>query len=116
MRDKTQVIQIDLMAGQTLPVYGRRGAVLHVASGEVLLAESPQWLGERMFAPHYRLRAGNVHVLDSAGWVALTALHASTLSARKLACVGAPTPLGQRVRRWLASRPGMALFARPGHG
>jgi len=66
-----QVQQFQLKPGQSLRVHAVAGTVLHVNAGRLWLAAAPAWLAGTLFRQERRLAAGDVFVVESAGWLAL---------------------------------------------
>ena len=62
-----------LPAGQRLDLRLPQGSVLQVCQGRLLLLGPPRWLGGQVWWPRHTLQAGEVLVLDEAGWVQLCA-------------------------------------------
>ena len=65
---------ICLQRGRTLRMAVDAGFVLRVAEGSVDLSAPPSWLGESVFSVKTRLEEGQIHVVERAGWIEVTAL------------------------------------------
>lgn len=65
--------RFDIRPGQTQNLQLAAGTVLYLRSGEALLREAPQWLGEGLHRLTRRLHAGQSHVLTQTGWLQLQA-------------------------------------------
>lgn len=97
----TRAFPLALARGQAFHAYASRGTVFHVQRGRVVVSLAPRWLsggGRDAIA----LRAGQVYVVETSGWLALTsdagaqlALREGPNSAGRLA-----GPWGYLVRQW----------------
>lgn len=65
--------RLDIRPGQTQNLQLAAGTQLYLRSGQALLAEAPQWLGETLHRLTRRLYAGQSHVLTQSGWLQLQA-------------------------------------------
>lgn len=65
--------RFDIRPGQTQNLQLPAGTVLYLRSGNALLREAPQWLGESLHRLSRRLHAGQSHVLTQTGWLELRA-------------------------------------------
>jgi hypothetical protein len=72
----------DLLKGQAISLFAAPGQCLHVVCGRVNLSEAPRWIAERMISRDLDLSRGSVHVIETGGWLRLTATEASTLQWR----------------------------------
>lgn len=97
-----QAQRFHLKPGQSLRVHAVAGTVLHVNSGSLWLAAAPAWLAGTLFRHERRLAAGDVFVVESAGWLALQPDGESAVTLRPpLACRGEGRA---RLRARLATR------------
>lgn len=62
-----------IAAGQRMAMHVPAGTVLHVADGNLALEGTPQWLAEHVCRTAHRLAPGAVFVVESAGWVSMSA-------------------------------------------
>jgi len=95
------------------------GTVLHVNAGRLWLAAAPAWLAGTLFRQERRLAAGDVFVVESAGWLALQPDRESAVMLRApLACHGEGharlrARLATRLQAWrLAVRAVLGLSRR----
>ncbi len=72
-------VSTELLKGQAVSLFAAAGQCLHVVRGKVKLSEAPRWMAEQMFPHDLNLSSGAVHVVETAGWLQLTAAEASTL-------------------------------------
>lgn len=91
-----------LARGQAFHAYASRGTVFHVQRGQVVVSLAPRWLSGRVWRDAIALSAGQVYVVETSGWLALTsdagaqlALREGANSAGRLA-----EPRGYLVRQW----------------
>lgn len=62
---------LTLARGQAFHGYVSRGTVLHVREGIVLLTPAPRWLAGSVSRTDVSLAAGQVHVVQTSGWITL---------------------------------------------
>ncbi|VVE66470.1 hypothetical protein PCA31118_02229 [Pandoraea captiosa] len=68
----TQSTDLTLMRGQSFHGYVSRGTVLHVGTGRAVLTPASHWLSESIWRTTVPLTAGQVHVVQTSGWMTLT--------------------------------------------
>ena len=80
---------VTLTRGQSFHTYASRGTVFHVQQGHAVLGLAPRWLSASVWRDVVSLTAGQVHVVETPGWMTLTsdagariALRAGTGDAR----------------------------------
>lgn len=99
--------RFDIRAGQTHTLQLAAGTQLYLRSGQAVLTEAPQWLGETMHRMTRRLAAGQSHVVTQSGWLQLQAGDAAVVlelpqqPARQASAAQAPSP--RRLPVWPAS-------------
>jgi hypothetical protein len=98
----TRAAPLTLARGQSFHAYASRGTVFHVQQGRVAFRLAPRWLSGRVWRDAVALTAGQVYVVETSGWLALTsdagakiALREDANPTRRLA-----EPQGHIMRRW----------------
>lgn len=98
----TRAAQLTLARGQSFHAYASRGTVFHVQRGQAVFRLAPRWLSGRVWRDAVALTAGQVYVVETSGWLALTSDAGATIAlredanpARRLA-----EPRGHSMHRW----------------
>ncbi|AHB78395.1 MULTISPECIES: hypothetical protein [Pandoraea] len=78
----TRASVIVLAGGQSFHGYLARGTVLHVQRGRVTLTLAPRWMAASVWQTTVSLAAGEVCVIPTTGWQALTSDTGAELAVR----------------------------------
>jgi hypothetical protein len=62
-----------LRRGDSVTLRLPEGSFLVVRGGRLRLEGPPAWLAEHLHLPRHRLQAGDAHLIDSVGWLRLSA-------------------------------------------
>ncbi|VVD86623.1 hypothetical protein PHO31112_01395 [Pandoraea horticolens] len=76
---------LSLAHGQSFYAYMGLGTVLHIERGDVLLTAAPRWLAASFWRSTVPLSAGQVHVVETSGWVTLSAGTGARIALREAA-------------------------------
>jgi hypothetical protein len=92
-----------LHQGQQLQTPVRRGTHILVTKGMVQLEGSATWVGDSTFGATAQLHEGQIHVVDHAGWIGVTAESDASIVAYapQSALWGALNAAWEQAGRWL---------------
>ncbi len=98
----TRAFPLALARGQAFHAYASRGTVFHVQLGQVAVSLAPRWLSGGVWREAIALSAGQVYVVETSGWLALSSDVGAQLALREGA---SPTrrlaeSRGAIVRQW----------------
>ena len=95
-----------LTRGQSFHGYLRRGTVLHVRQGTATLTPAARWLAASVWRTAVSLTAGQVHVLETSGWITLTSDAGARIGYRDDSADARPHPARRTVGQALRARFG----------
>ncbi|MDN4575113.1 hypothetical protein DBB29_13765 [Pandoraea cepalis] len=79
----TRAFPLALARGQAFHAYASRGTVFHVQRGQVVVSLAPRRLAGGIWRDAIALNAGQVYVVETSGWLALTSDAGAQLALRE---------------------------------
>lgn len=79
----SRAFPLALARGQAFHAYASRGTVFHVQRGRVVVSLAPRWLSGSVWRDVATLTAGQVYVVETSGWLALSSDPGAQLALRE---------------------------------